>query len=255
MTLALYLVPELDPQLGPGDVVELEGAEARHAASAKRLVIGEHVLLADGQGAIVEVVAVSVQPERIRFEIRTRGFDPEPDPRFVVVQALPKGDRADLAVESLTELGVDEIVPWSASRSISVWRDADKIDKGVTKWRRTAREAAKQSRRARIPTVAGLASTPDIAALIAASDAAFVLHESATRSLAQCPLPKTGAIVLVVGPEGGVSEQELQAFGDAGAAVVRLGDTVLRTSTAGAAGLAVLSVSTGRWNQPANVAT
>jgi 16S rRNA (uracil1498-N3)-methyltransferase len=168
-----------------------------------------------------------------------------------MVQAVPKGERADLAVQALTELGADEIVAWSASRSISLWRGADKIDKGLAKWRRTALEASKQSRRARIPVVTGLASTEAIAnrvsETIASGSAAFVLHEAATESLAGRPLPSAGVLLVIVGPEGGVSEEELQTLTTAGAVAVRLGPAVLRTSTAGAAALAVLSVGAGRW--------
>lgn len=243
MTFALYLVATI----GEGPVLELLGEEARHAATVKRLTVGEHALLSDGRGGIAEGEALEVARDRVVFAVRSRRWDPEPDPRVVVVQALPKGDRAELAVEVLTELGVDEIVPWSAGRSVSQWRGTDKIERGLEKWRRTAQEAAKQSRRSRIPAVAGLAGTGEVARRIAAGDAAFVLHEAATGYLGAQALPSTGDIVLVVGPEGGISDQELAEFQAAGARAVLLGPEVLRTSTAGAAALAVLSGALGRW--------
>ena len=243
MTLALYLADDL----GDGATIELVGAEARHAAAVKRLTVGEHALLTDGRGGIAEGAALEVTRDRVLFSVIDRRRDPEPAPRLVVVQALPKGDRAELAVEVLTELGVDEVVPWSADRSVSQWRGSDKIERGLEKWRRTAQEAAKQSRRSRIPAIAGLAGTREVIARISAADAAFVLHEAAAEYLGAHTLPGAGEIVLIVGPEGGITGAELAAFEAAGAAGVRLGPEVLRTSTAGAAALAVISGATGRW--------
>lgn len=238
----------------------LDGDEGRHAARVKRLGPGELVLVADGRGARAECVIDSVDGDTVLLSVRSRGYEPEPEPRLVVVQALPKGDRGELSVEVLTELGVDEIVPWAAARSIAQWRD-QRGAKALQKWRRTAREAAKQSRRPRVPVVAELAATAAVAQRLAGAAAGFVLHEAASDRLACAPLPTAGAlggaigggmgggiageIVLVVGPEGGISPDELAAFG--AARVVRLGDAVLRTSTAGAAALAVVQSRLGRW--------
>ena len=192
------------------------------------------------------------------------------------MQGIAKGDRGELAVQAMTEVGVDEIVPWAAARSVAQWR-GDRGHKARDKWAATAREAAKQARRAWLPVVGGDpdCSTRQVAARIAAATAAFVLHEEATERLTTASLPfalsternqaeaipagaqskaippgtqrEGGEIVLVVGPEGGISEAELDAFAGAGATAVRLGDSVLRTSTAGVAALAVLSVRLGRW--------
>jgi 16S rRNA (uracil1498-N3)-methyltransferase len=227
-------------------VIELLGDEGRHAARVKRLAVGEGVLVADGHGALADCVVAEVLPDGLRLSVVARRKVPERSPRLVVVQALPKGDRAELAVEVLTELGVDEIVPWSASRSIVQW-DGARGAKALEKWRRTAAEAAKQSRRARIPVVADLASTKQVVARLADSRT-LVLHESATDSIAAAALPTDGDLVVVVGPEGGISDDELAAFASAGATAVRLGEPVLRTSTAGAAALAALSLRLGRWS-------
>lgn len=243
MTPPLFLVPDL----GTGSTIVLTGAEAHHAATVKRLVAGEQVLLADGRGGLAEVVLASVARDRVVCEVRTRTATAAPEPRFVVVQALPKGERADLAVEILTELGVDEIVPWSALRSVSVWK-GEKAGRGAAKWQRTAWEAAKQSRRARVPVVAELADTAEVQRRIAAAGLAVVLHEDATAPLSAVPVPAADEVLVVVGPEGGVSPEELTRFIAAGALPVRLGAEVLRTSTAGAAALAVLSVAVGRWH-------
>jgi len=240
MTAALFLVDALPP----GDVVVLDGAEGRHAARVKRIGAGEAVLISDGRGSVAHCVVDAVESDRLTLHVLERRTVPEPDPLVVVVQALPKGERAELAVELLTELGVDEIVPWAASRSIAQWA-GERGAKALGKWRRVAAEAAKQSRRPRVPVVSELATTAEVAARLDKADAAFVLHEAAAESLTAAALPDRGEVVLVVGPEGGVSDEELVAF--TAARPVRLGEPVLRTSTAGAAAVAALSVRLGRW--------
>ena len=227
------------------DQVRLDGDEGRHAARVKRLTVGERVRIADGLGALATCVVTAVGVDVVDLEVVERSHVEASDPELVVVQALPKGDRAELAVELLTELGVDEIVPWAATRSITQWQ-GERGEKALAKWRRTAREAAKQSRRPRTPTVTDLASTQDVAVLLNGS-CGLVLHESASTGLTGVDLPTTGRIVVVVGPEGGIHDDELDQFSDAGAVAVRLGDPVLRTSTAGTAALAVLSARLGRF--------
>ncbi len=196
--------------------------------------------MGDGHGSIASCTVEVAAADQLTLRVHERRTEPRPDPRVVVVQALPKGDRAELTVELLTELGVDEIVPWAASRSIGRWRGT----KSLAKWRRTAAESAKQSRRAWVPDVSDLASTADVAARATGS---LVLHESATAALAGAGLPGSGEIVLIVGPEGGIADDEIAVLTDAGATPVRLGGYVLRTSTAGAAALAALSLRLGRW--------
>jgi 16S rRNA (uracil1498-N3)-methyltransferase len=169
---------------------------------------------------------------------------PPPSPRLVVVQALPKGDRAELAVQAMTEVGVDEIVPWQASRSIVRWQ-GDRGTKALDRWRATAREAAKQSRRAHLPVVSGVTGREVVERL---RGFGLALHEEASTPLSTVDIPSSVTeVVLVVGPEGGIAPEELDAFTAAGATPVRLGSTVLRTSTAGVAALAVLNARTGRW--------
>jgi len=241
MTAPLFLVEELPP----AGELHLSGDEGRHAARVKRLGVGEAVLVSDGRGAVFECVVASVVADGLLLTIERRRTVPAPRPRVVAVQALPKGDRGELAVEVLTELGADEIVPWAASRSIVQWHGA-RGDKALEKWRRTAREAAKQSRRAWVPHIAGLATTDDVARRLCGT-VGLVLHQSASDPLASAELPDAGEVVVVIGPEGGISAEELAAFCAVGARAVRLGDPVLRTSTAGAAALAVLSTRLGRW--------
>jgi 16S rRNA (uracil1498-N3)-methyltransferase len=236
-----------EPQRLTSDRVVLDGPEGRHAATVRRLRAGERVDLTDGAGLLAEcVVAVVAGRDVVEFDVLARRRFPAPDPRIVVVQALPKGDRGELAVEIMTEVGVDEIVPWEASRCVTRWR-GDRRDKSLGKWRGTAREAAKQARRPWLPEVTEPATTAEVAARIEAAACAVVLHEEAQEPLSRLVLPEKGDIVVVVGPEGGVTEEELQRFAEAGAAPALLGPTVLRTSTAGVAAAAVLLAATGRW--------
>ncbi|WP_104524901.1 16S rRNA (uracil(1498)-N(3))-methyltransferase [Blastococcus atacamensis] len=237
----LFLLDELP------DVPELlvDGQEGRHAVDVLRLQAGERVHVGDGEGTVAEGEVVSAGPEGLRVAVRNRFEVPAPAPEFVLVQALPKGDRGPLAVDLATELGVDRIVPWQASRCVTRWRD-DRVDRGVGKWRAAARAASKQSRRPRLPEVTGPMSTREVAGMLADADLAVVLHEQARRPLAELTVPSDGTVVIVVGPEGGLTDGEVVAFRAAGAHPVRLGPEVLRTSTAGAAALAALSIGT-RW--------
>ena len=235
MTAALFFVDDLPD----ADAFELTGDEGRHAARVRRLAVGERVLVGNGRGAIAECTVTAVVADGLELHVDARRAEPAPDPRLIIVQALPKGERAELAVETMTELGVDVIVPWGAARSIVQWH-GPRGAKALDRWRRTAREAAKQSRRAWVPEVRDLVTTSDVTPTL-------VLHEAATTPLATVALPERGDITLVVGPEGGIADDELDAFAARGATAVRLGTPVLRTSTAGAAVLAALSVRLGRW--------
>jgi len=234
--------------LAAGDVVRLDGPEGRHAAAVKRLEPGEAVTLADGLGLGVDGTVTTVHgKDALDVTVATVRQEPEPAPRIVVVQALPKGDRGELAVETMTEVGVDVVIPWAASRCITQWK-GERGAKALAKWRATAREAGKQSRRLRFPEVRELMTTRQLAPVLASASLAAVLHEEGAEPLASASLPDTGDIVLIVGPEGGVSPDELAAFAEAGAKPYRLGPSVLRTSTAGVAAGALLLGRTGRWS-------
>src|SRR4051812_45238597 len=224
----------------------IDGAEGRHAVDVLRLTPGEAVRVGDGRGGVVDGVAVSAGPEGLRVEVRARYAVPRRQPELVLVQALPKGDRGPLAVDLATELGVDRIVPWMASRCVTRWREG-RVDRGLAKWRAAARAATEQSRRPRMPEVTDPMSTRQVCGLLADADLAVVLHEQARRPLAQLDVPRIGTVAVVVGPEGGLTDGEVVAFRAAGAHAVRLGPEVLRTSTAGAAALAAISVGT-RWS-------
>jgi 16S rRNA (uracil1498-N3)-methyltransferase len=231
-------------RLRTGTVV-VDGPEGRHAATVTRLGVGEAVVLTDGRGRRGQGVVAAAARDRLEVTVTSVADEPAHSLRLVVVQALPKGDRGELAVETMTEVGVDVVVPWAASRCVTRWRDA-RGEKALARWRTSAQAAAKQSRRSRFPEVTDLATTGDVAALLSTAAVGAVLHEQAAEPLAALSLPDTGDIVLVVGPEGGVSDDEVGTFRDAGAATYRVGETVLRTSTAGPAALAVL-LARSRW--------
>jgi 16S rRNA (uracil1498-N3)-methyltransferase len=246
VSLPVHLVDALDA-VAPGSVVEVTGDEAHHAVAVRRLREGEQVVLTDGLGTSVTGTVASTGKRVFAVSVASVSTDPRPEPAITVVQALPKGDRGELAVEVLTEVGVDRIVPWAAARSVAVWK-GERAAKSHAKWQATAREAAKQSRRSWLPTVTPLATTADLAALVAEADLAVVLHEDATAPLSEVDVPTSGRIVVVVGPEGGIAQEELSALADAGARSVRLGAEVLRTSTAGVVAVAALLARTPRWS-------
>ena len=245
MSLPVHLVDSLGG-VAVGAVVEVAGEEAHHAVVVRRLRVGESVVLTDGLG-VAATGAVESTGKRV-FAVRVSSVSrtPRPTPEVVVVQALPKGDRGELAVEVLTEVGVSEIVPWAASRSVAVWK-GERAAKSLARWRATAREAGKQARRPWAASVSPLASTDDVRALVAAADLAVVLHEAASSPLASVAVPASGSVLVVVGPEGGLSDDEIEAFTQAGAVAVRLGSEVLRTSTAGLAAVSAVLSRTSRW--------
>lgn len=228
------------------DVVVLDGDEGRHAAVVRRIAPGETVELTDGAGQLARCVVVAASKQGLTCEVQERVEVPAPQPRVVVAQAIPKGDRGETAVETLTEVGADEILPWSAQRCIVRWT-GERGDKALRRWRSTAREAGKQARRAWLPTVGDPVSTGALAERARTAAVAVVLHEEASGPLAALELPVDGDILLVVGPEGGVAPDELDQLTAAGAVVARLGPTVLRTSTAGTVAAGIVLARTARW--------
>lgn len=231
-----------------GTTAVLDGPEGRHAAAVRRLQPGEELVIADGNGNAAACVVETVHgKEGLALRLVLRWTEPQPQPRIVLAQALIKGDRGELAVELATETGVDAIVPWRAGRSIVKWEDGPRGAKALARWRSTAREAAKQSRRTRIPDVTEPATTRQLAELVRKSAATVILDAAAQIGIRELELPTEGDLVLVVGPEGGISESECDTLCAAGAQVVRLSPTVLRASTAGAAAIAALGVLTPRW--------
>ncbi|WP_458682909.1 16S rRNA (uracil(1498)-N(3))-methyltransferase [Prescottella equi] len=241
----------LDPLPDVGRPAVLDGPEGRHAATVRRIKPGERLLLADGRGGLADAVVTAAGKDRLDLEVTAR-LDQQPlTPRVTLVQALPKAERSELAVELATEAGIDVVVPWQSSRCVARWEGA-KIHKAVTRWRNAAIAAAKQARRSFVPEVADLHHTQQVLErvreVVGGGGVVAVLHESAKSPFASLPLRDTPEVMLVVGPEGGLSDDEIAALTGAGATAVLLGPTVLRTSTAAAVALGAIGVLTDRWS-------
>jgi 16S rRNA (uracil1498-N3)-methyltransferase len=242
MTEPLFLLDDLtDPLPGIGTHLTLAGDEGRHAAVVRRIRAGEMIMIGNGRGYAVRGVVVQVRGPALVVEVVNHLSSPAEPRRFVAAQALAKGDRSELAVEMMTEMGVDEIVPWQASRSIVRW-SADRTARSLAKWRAIAREATKQCRRLSVPQVLEPVTTKQLTQRVASVDLALLLHEEAKESIAEVDLPTTGTVLIIIGPEGGISDEELHELRVAGARPVLISDAVLRTSTAGVVALAGLKL-------------
>lgn len=234
-----------------GELAVVEGDEGFHAATVRRIRRGEEVVLGDGAGGLARCVVEQAGRDGLQARVLDRWQLPPVQPPVTVVQALPKAERSELAIELATEAGADAFAAWQAARCVARW-DGARADKGLRRWRAVARAAAQQSRRAHIPSVDGVLSTASLTQRIgeamASGGMVLALHESATVSLTNLSLAQAKSVMLVVGPEGGIAPEELAAINGAGAMAVRLGPNVLRTSTAAAVALGALGVLTPRWD-------
>ncbi|BBX15862.1 16S rRNA (uracil(1498)-N(3))-methyltransferase [Mycolicibacterium duvalii] len=239
----------VDALPGVGELAVVDGDAGFHATTVRRIRPGEHLDLSDGSGAVAHCVVEEVTKNSLSARVRDCRVIARTGPSVTVVQALPKSDRSELAVELATEAGADAVLAWQAARCVARWDGTAKIEKGLRRWRAVARSAARQSRRPHIPDIDGVIGTQQLVDRIraAAPGTALVLHESATRGLAGAVPAQAESLMLIVGPEGGVADDELAALTGAGAVAVRLGPTVLRTSTAAAVALGALGVLTRRW--------
>lgn len=244
-TPPLFLIDTIPP----GPAVVLDGAEGHHAGTVKRIRVGERVLLADGRGSLADAEVVDTGRDRVDLRVTARRTVAPPTPRVLLAQALVKGDRGELAVELATEAGVDEVLPWRAARCVARWDDGPRGDKALARWRATVRAAAKQARRPWLPAVSEPVGTTALARRIAAAAGALVLHEATVTLLTEAILPTEGDLVLVVGPEGGITDAEIDELVAAGARPVRLGPEVLRASSAAAVALGALGALTDRWGR------
>ena len=239
----------------PGSLFVLDGAEARHAVTVKRLAVGEQVDIADGAGKRITGTVTDAAPAQLTVECTSVSAEPRPDIRLVLVQALAKGDRDELAIETATELGIDAVIPWQSERSIVRWK-GERAAKAHGKWQSAVTAAAKQARRAWIPEVRPAVDTQALAREVAEAGLAVILHEDAVTPLRRVlgkwseehqEASGPGEILLIVGPEGGISPREVTRLCSAGAVTALLGPHVLRSSTAGPAGVVVASDVLGRW--------
>src|SRR5688572_3225470 len=242
MTDPLFLLDNLTDSLPiVGARVELAGDEGRHAAVVRRIRPGEMIMIGNGRGSGVRGVVVEVRGSGLVVEVVNHLASPAELRRFVAAQALVKGDRSELAVEMMTEMGIDEIVPWQASRSIVRW-SPERATRSLARWRSTTREATKQSRRLNVPQLSDLVTTPQLAQRAARAELALMLHEEAKESITEVDLPAAGTVLIIIGPEGGITPEELSQLSKAGARPVSISDAVLRTSTAGVVALAGLKL-------------
>jgi len=250
MTDPLFLSDDLtDPLPTVGTHLMLAGNEGRHAAVVRRIRPQEMIMIGDGRGRAVRGMVVEVGPSSVVVEVAQYLATPAEPRRFVAVQALAKGDRSELAVEMMTEMGVTEIVPWQASRSIVRWSEERGV-RSLNRWRATVREAAKQSRRLNVPQVSEPVTTRLLSQRVAGADLTLMLHEEAEHSIIEVDLPKAGTVLIIIGPEGGISADERDELTRAGAQPVSISDGVLRTSTAGVVALAGLRLRRERAGAP-----
>ena len=232
-----------------GELAVVDGDEGFHAANVRRLRTGEELDLGDGNGTVAHCVIEDAAKGRLTARVLDRRIVPAAEPAVTVVQALPKSDRSDLAIELATEAGADAFVAWQASRCVARWESSAKVDKGLRRWGAVARSAARQARRPYIPPVTGVVSTAELVQRVRDDGATtLVLHESATVKLTELPVAQVDSLILIVGPEGGIADDEIAALSEAGATPVQLGPTVLRTSTAAAVAFGALGALTPRWS-------
>lgn len=229
------------------EIVVLDGAEGKHAATVRRMRVDEKIQLTDGKGLRVKGSVIRVGKNDLTMRVDSVESEPESKLQITLIQALAKGDRDELAVQSSTELGVSQVVPWEASRSISRWGNEKKA-KGVQRWQLIANEAAKQSLQVRFPVVLDSVTTDELVRGFSSFDQILVLDPMAKISFGNADLPTSGKVAIVVGPEGGISDAELDLMDKSGATRIKLGSSILRTSTAGVVAIAALLHASGNWH-------
>jgi 16S rRNA (uracil1498-N3)-methyltransferase len=237
--LSLFFVSDLPTQVG--QVYQFEGDDALHAIRVLRIGTGEIFNLSDGAGSWSRVQVLSVGKKSAEVKVLESGFQEELPVSFTVIQAIPKGDRIKETIELCTEGGADQIVMWKAARSIG------KSDDKIEKLQITAREASKQSRRFRIPKVFGVATTNYVIDEIAKSDLVIVFHESATQKVSELVKPGAQKVAIIIGPEGGLTDEEVDLFAASGAKVALMGRPVLRSAHAGLAALSAVNTALSVW--------
>lgn len=271
MTAPTFLAPPADLMaLQPGDSYTLSGAEGRHARVVQRLTVGQRLDLVDGDGLRLKCAVAGGNPsaapsskDELPCTVFEREAEPQPNPTITLVQGLAKGDASELAISQAVEVGADAIVPWQSEHAVVVWR-ADRAAKSQAKWEQAVSRAVKQSRRAYLPPVCTVVDTLALARQIRetipatpgnqatrtnTNGLALILDGDAQLSLADIPLPSAGNIMVIVGPEGGISTAELTELTAAGAVPVTAGPHVMRSSTAGAVAIAAISLRLGRWSR------
>lgn len=228
--LQLFFVDEISTP-------KLDGDNAHHADRVLRMKAGESLLVSDGAGNWAKCEITAITKKDVDLKIIESGFEESSSPKISVLQAIPKNDRARETVELLTAAGVSNIYPWQAQRAIG--KESDK-------WRVAAIEASKQSRRFYIPQVTTKLDTSSALELFKKYDQVLVCHESAITKLSEVLKPALNTLI-VIGPEGGITDEELSVFESAGAKVIKLGRPVLRSAHAGIAAISAVSALMQVW--------
>lgn len=231
----------------PGSKIKIAGAEAKHASSVRRLQVGEAIAVSDGQGKKARGIVSQVSKDFLELEVQSLEIIERPKPQLILIQALAKGDRDEMAVQACTELGIQTVIPWQSERSVSIWKP-EKMEKHRQRWQSIATEAAKQSLRPFIPDVDQVLDSQGLSERIKAFDLTLVLDPTSKTALPTVPVSGHQSIAIVVGPEGGISQSELELFTAAGSSLVGLGSGILRTSTAGVAVVSYLQATLGNWS-------
>jgi 16S rRNA (uracil1498-N3)-methyltransferase len=235
----LFFVDDLPTTVG--QMYTFNNEDALHAIRVLRTGPGEIFWLSDGKGTYSTVKAVEVAKKSMQCEVIESQFQEPLEIEYTVIQALPKGDRLKSCAQLLTEAGADRIVFWSSARSIG------KADKTLDKLDVTVREASKQARRFRIPEIVGPLTTAQVIDEIARTDIAVLFHESATNKLSAITAPKVAKALIIIGPEGGITDEELEAFTSSGAKIALMGRPIFRSAHAGIAGLAAVQTLLKSW--------
>jgi 16S rRNA (uracil1498-N3)-methyltransferase len=230
-----------------GSKIKIAGAEAKHAMSVRRLQVGEAISVSDGQGNKARGKVSQLSKDFLELDVESVESIERPKPQLILVQALAKGDRDEMAVQACTELGIQTVIPWQSERSVSIWKP-EKQDKHRLRWQTIATEAAKQSLRPFIPEVEQVLATGELTERLKQFDLTLVLDPTSSTPLTSVSLLGHQSIAIVVGPEGGISPEELGQFRSAGLSLVGLGSGILRTSTAGVAVVSYLQATLGNWS-------
>ena len=221
----------------------LENEEAHHAIKVLRLNTGEVIKISDGVGNWVSGPIVEIAKKELYVSITERGQIQAAKPELVLVQAITKSDRNKEMLELAVEAGVDRIIPWQSERSISKWQSDSE-----EKWQVGIKQSCKQARQTKLPNLMQVMSTAELVKTIGSGGYGIVFHEEASTKFSELTIPNSqSSVYLVIGPEGGISEQELLSFQNNGSKVVRLGETVLRSAHAGFAALSAVQTKLGRW--------
>jgi 16S rRNA (uracil1498-N3)-methyltransferase len=231
-----------NPNLTAGVGNLLDDDEAYHAIKVLRVKVGEIIKISNGVNYWVRGPITQIDKRTLKISVEQSGNIENENPQLILVQALTKSERIKEMLELVTAAGVDQVIPWQSQRAIGKWQKDSQI-----KWQQSIQEACKQSRRVKLPILKKQLNTKELIDVLQ-SDFSIVLHESTTTKFSSLQIPNNiSKIYLVIGPEGGITDQEIDSFVKIGSAVVKLGEPILRSAHAGIAALSALQTKLGKW--------